>query len=142
MNQDSREPTAVLACLVDFSKAFNRVDHNIIITKLFALGTPVWLLKMVISFLSNRKMYVRYKGETSTAKSLPGGTPQGTMLGLLLFLVLINDTGFHNQKNNVGELLANYRKLSDIKQIHLKYVDALTLAEAAPLKVLLKIPED
>ena len=34
-NQDCKDPTAVLACLVDFSKAFNRQDHNILITKTF-----------------------------------------------------------------------------------------------------------
>ena len=39
----------------------------------------------------------------SGLKELPGGGPQGTLLGLLLFLVLINDVGFSNQENNIGE---------------------------------------
>ena len=51
-NQDNIEPTAVLACLVDFSKAFNRQDHSILITKLSDMGTPSWLLNIIISFLS------------------------------------------------------------------------------------------
>ena len=49
-NQDSNEPTAILACLVDFQKAFNRQDHSILITKLSDMGVPPWLLKIVISF--------------------------------------------------------------------------------------------
>ena len=57
-HQDNPEPTAVLACLVDFSKAFNRQDHNILITKLSDMGVPGWLLKLVISFLKNRSMRV------------------------------------------------------------------------------------
>ena len=39
-NQDDKDPTAVLACLIDFSKAFNRQDHNILITKLSDMGVP------------------------------------------------------------------------------------------------------
>ena len=81
-NQDSQEPTAVLACLVDFSKAFNRQDHNILIKKLSDMGVPLWLLKLVIAFLEERSMVVRYKGETSSPRLLPGGSPQGTLLVL------------------------------------------------------------
>ena len=120
-NQDSQEPTAVLACLVDFSKAFNRQDHNILITKLSDMGVPSWLLKLVIAFLEERSMVVRYKGETSSPRLLPGGGPQGTLLGLLLFIVLINDIGFSHQKNNVGEIIHCKKRLKEYNQIHLKY---------------------
>ena len=59
-NQEDTAPTAILACLVDFSKAFNRQDHAILITKLSDMKVPGWLLKIVIAFLTNRKMVVRY----------------------------------------------------------------------------------
>ena len=88
--QDSHDQTAVLACMVDFSKAFNRQNHQILITKLCVLGLPGWLLRIVVAFLTDRKMIVRHKGKQSSVKSLPGGGPQGTLLGLLLFIVLIN----------------------------------------------------
>ena len=68
--------------MVDFSKAFNRQNHNILITKLSDMGVPGWLIKIVISFLENRKMYVKYKGKLSNVKSLLGGGPQGTLLAL------------------------------------------------------------
>ena len=61
--QDSNEQIAVLACVVDFQKAFMRQDHNILVTKLSDMGVPPWLLKIVISFLSDRKMSVLYKGK-------------------------------------------------------------------------------
>ena len=120
--------TAVLACLVDFSKAFNRQDHNILIEKLCKLGVPGWLLKLVISFLEDRSMRVKYKGTYSSLFSLPGGGPQGTLLGLFLFLVLINDVGFPNQTNDIGEKVTAKKKVKESNVFHLEYVDDLTLA--------------
>ena len=69
------------------------------------MGVPAWLLRVVMAFLSDRTMVVRFKGATSSVKSLPGGGPQGTLLGLLVFIVLINDVGFKDQRNNLGELI-------------------------------------
>lgn len=143
MNQDSTDKTAILACMVDFKKAFNRLDHNLLITKLSDMGVPGWLLKVVMAFLDNRKMVLRYKGEMSSIKDLPGGGPQGTLLGLLLFLVYINDASFENQQNNAGELLTSKRNMKEANEIHLKYVDDLTLAEAINLPTkLVNVPTD
>ena len=133
-NQESTVPTAILACMVDFSKAFNRQNHHILITKLSDMGVPAWLLRIVMAFLSERTMVVRFQGATSTPKSLPGGGPQGTLLGLLLFIVLINDAGFKGQSNNAGDLITSRRNLKSVNEIHLKYVDDLTIAESVPLK--------
>ena len=129
-NQDSTAQTAILACMVDFSKAFNRQDHNLLVTKLCDMGVHGWLLRVVMAFLSDRKMVLRYKGAQSSTMSLPGGGPQGTLLGLLLFLVLINDAGFKGQLTNAGILATCKRNIRAVNQIHLKYVDDLTLAES------------
>ena len=88
-HQDSSEQTAIMACMVDFSKAFNRQNHNLLVTKLSDMGVPGWLLKIVIAFLKNRQMIVKHNGGHSSIKSLPGGGPQGTILALLLFIVMI-----------------------------------------------------
>ena len=50
-------------------------------------------------------MILRYKGEISSEKYLPGGGPQGTLLGLFLFLILVNDIGFENQDGNMADML-------------------------------------
>ena len=128
--------------MVDFSKAFNRQNHNLLVTKLSDMGVPSWLLKIVIAFLSDRKMRVRYKGKQSSVKSLPGGGPQRTLLGLLLFIVLINDVGFEDQVNNAGEVITSKRNMKTVNQIYLKYVDDLTMAEAINLPdKLVSIPD-
>ena len=55
--QDNQDQTAILACMVDFSKAFNRQNHNLIITKLSDMGVPVpgWLLSIIMAFLKKQK---------------------------------------------------------------------------------------
>ena len=128
-NQEQTSPTAILAVMVDFSKAFNRQDHGILITKLSDMGVPGWLLKLVIAFLTKRKMVVRYKGAVSSPRELPGGGPQGTLLGLLLFIVLINGAGFEHQENNVGGNITSRKNFKAASLLHLKYVDDMTLAE-------------
>ena len=125
---DSPSQTAIVACYIDFSKAFNRQDHNLLIKKLSDLSVPGWHLNIVISFLSNRSMKVRYNGCESSIKPLPGGGPQGTVLALLLFIILINEIGCPNCCS----------KSDCIKEIHLKFVDDLTIAEAVDLKSALK----
>ena len=104
------------------------------ITKLSDMGTPSWLIKIVIAFLKDRLMVVRYKGETSSMKQLPGGGPQGALLGLFLFLILINDVGFNEQINDIGEINTCKRRMRQVNELHLKYVDDLALAEAVTMK--------
>ena len=49
-SQDTSDQTAIMACMVDFSKAFDRQNHNILRTKLSDMGVPGWLLKIVMAF--------------------------------------------------------------------------------------------
>ena len=85
-------------------------------------------------------MIVRYKGNQSSVKNFPDEGPQGTLLGLLLFLVLINEVGFEGQQNYVRELFTSKRNMKNINQKHLKYVDDLTLVEAIDLNKLVSVP--
>ena len=143
-NQDLKEPNAVLAAMVDFQKAFNRQDHVTLITKLSdEMNVPGWLLIIVIGFLQDRELVVTYRGKQSANKKMPGGGPQGTVLGMLLFLILINKAGFAEDNRNFGERftkVANAR--SAIEDLHLKYVDDLTLAEAISLKSALSVENE
>ena len=61
-NQDMKTPHATLAVMIDFQKAFNRIEHNLIITILSDMGVPGWLLRIVIGFLRERELIVRFKG--------------------------------------------------------------------------------
>ena len=94
------------------------------------MGVPGWLLKIGISFLTEREMILRYKGCTSESKSLPGGGPQGTLLGLFLFLILINAAGFDHLQKHLGDHITNkLRNRNTLPNIHLKFIDDITLAE-------------
>ena len=83
--------------MLDFQKAFNRQNHAILITLLGDMGVPGWLLNVVADFLTERELILTYRGAQSGRKELPGGGPQGTVLGMFLFIILINSVGFHPQ---------------------------------------------
>ena len=71
----------------------------------------------------------------SGAKKLPGGGPQGTILGLFLFLILINKAGFKDNMRNVGETITGpIGKRKPMHTTHLKYVYDLSILEALNLK--------
>ena len=121
--------------MYDFSKAFNRQEHNKLITLLSDLGTPGWLLKLVMEFLEDRRMILRYQGCTSEEENLPGGGPQGTKLGLYLFLILINAAGFKENEicTRLGEAVTNPKR-KPIKKAQQKYIDDMTQCVAMNLK--------
>ena len=134
-NLDLKKNHAVLAILIDFSKAFNRQDHNILITLLCDMGVPGWLLNIVASFLEDRELVLWYKGCTTKARKLPGGGPQGTVLGMFLFIVLINLIGFQDQEEQLGKILTKpLKKRLPMNNIHLKFVDDMTVAESINVK--------
>ena len=81
----------VLGVFLDFSKAFDTVDHSILIDKLKIYGIIGTNNEWFKNYLSNRKQYVTYNNYKSTTKTITCGVPQGSILGPLLFLLYIND---------------------------------------------------
>ena len=83
--------TTVRILMIDYRKAFDLIDHNIVLRKLLNYGVPPVLLSWISAFLENRLQCVRIGKERSGWLELNGGVPQGTKLGPLLYIIMIND---------------------------------------------------
>ena len=100
--------------LFDYQKAFDFVDHTILLSKLKLLRLPTTTLNWIIDFLSDRKERVKLgKDCFSECGNVPAGVPQGTKLGPWLFIVMINE-------------------LTLTRSDHAKFVDDLTISDTIP----------
>ena len=76
---------------IDLKKAFDTVDHTLLIEKFKYYGVRGVCSKFLDSYLSNRKQYVNYNGHASGEQIIKCGVPQGSILGPLMFILYIND---------------------------------------------------
>lgn len=86
---DNKESTLAVFC--DLSRAFDTIDHGILLGKLNFYGVRGHSLQWFHSYLSNRQQYVEYNGSTSNTSEIELGVPQGSVLGPLLFIIYMND---------------------------------------------------
>ena len=92
-----------MGVFLDFRKAFDTVDYEILLQKLHSLGVRGNVYALMASYLTERKQFVNVNSENSNLQIVKRGVPQGSILGPLLFLVYINDIA--SNANIKGKLL-------------------------------------
>ena len=101
---------------LDFSKAFDKVDHGILLHKLKALGITGHLGIWFLNFLTRQSHFVRLPGAISGDRPVLSGVPQGTVLGPLLFLIMLADIN-----KDISE--SNLISFADDTRIYTKFDD-------------------
>ena len=126
-----------LLLLIDFSKAFDMVEHSILLKKLEHYGIRGKASQWITLYLQNIMQFVSIDGTDSKTRQMQYGVPQGSILGSLLFIININDIPNVSQitkfilyvddaniiitENNITEVDAQLR---DLFKILLKWVDS------------------
>ena len=106
-----KQGNTVRICLLDFSKVFDRLDHNILLKKLKDMEIHPVLLDWIANFLTDRQKRTRVGQFFSEWKFLNAGVPQGTKLGPLLFLIndlaVADETVKFVDDTSLWEILSN-----------------------------------
>lgn len=111
----------VMAVFIDLTKAFDCVDHEILLKKLNIYGLRGNCHKLLKNYLSSRKQFVHFLGENSVELPIEIGVPQGSVLGPLLFLLYCNDVSsilniYHCEFADDMTLLASDNNIDVVSQ--------------------------
>ncbi|KAI8518872.1 Neurexophilin [Branchiostoma belcheri] len=102
---DSNKPTLVRAIFVDMSKAFDRVDHALLLERVMDIQVSPRMQRWIFSYLQNRRQRVILDDETSAWRTLTSGVPQGGVLSPYLFLLFMSSrTTVHHDTTVLADL--------------------------------------
>lgn len=104
---------------LDYAKAFDKVDHKLLLQKLKIYGLPPKLTAWIASFLEDRPQTVVVNGIKSYVAKVLSGVPQGTVLGPILFILFINDMGLC-VKHSIMRFFADDTRISKQTQLSFK----------------------
>ncbi|XP_078617860.1 uncharacterized protein LOC144885679 [Branchiostoma floridae x Branchiostoma japonicum] len=120
--------------ILDFSRAFDTVPHERLLSKLAHYGIKGPILRWISAFLQDRSMWVVADGECSPSTRVLSGVPQGTVLGPILFLVFINDLPSCLTPGTTARLFADLPWLSEYSasRMILKAAERSPVATSVP----------
>ena len=126
--EDNKNTVSIIS--IDFSKAFNRMDHGKCIQALSIKGATSEALTMVSAFLRDRTMSVKVGSTLSNLRKILGGSPQGTKLGNFLFTITIDAI---EEKNHPLHLTRISQENSDVEDANILRT-GLTCMTSTPYK--------
>ena len=103
---------------VDYAKAFDKIDHGLLLHKLESYGLPAKYLAWIKSYLSERVQTVSVNGSLSYPAPVLSGVPQGSVLAPLLFIIAINDLPNVIQNSSVFTFADDTKLVSEISNSH------------------------
>ena len=105
------------AVLMDLSKAFDCIPHDLLMAKLYTFGLYMDAITFIYSYMKRRKQGVKINDTESLFKILLSGLPQGSILGPILFNIFINDLLFFTKLANFADDNTIYAAKRDLNEL-------------------------